>query len=215
MKNQKVAKIIFIILVIILIISIFFLFRGDKKDRTKNIYKTICNSIQYTFSIEEGNSSANKFIISKNGENKSLDLTSEGEHTTTLVKDGYVYFVMHKQKEYSVYENEDTDQVEANILESDLDKIQNSSYLTGKEKIYGKLYYYEEYEDIDSFIMSGIALEEDTKIKTRFYFEGDKIKYIKTMLNDEDDLIEELLKIDLSLDYDESLFEIPSDYAEL
>lgn len=215
MQKQIVAKFIFLGLAVFLVISIVFLLKGEKKDRTKNMYKKISNSSKYTFTIEEGISSGNKFIISKNEEDRSLDLTSNGEHTTTLVKEGYVYFITHKQKEYSVFENEDMEKIEADIIESDIDKIENTSYLTGKEKIYGKMYYYEEYEDIDSFIMSGIALDEETKLKTRFYFEGDNIKYIKNIIKDEEDIIEELLEINLTFDYDKTIFEIPSDYAEL
>ena len=171
MQKQKLAKIMFLILAIILVLSLLFLLKGEKKNRTKNMYKKICSVDNYTFTIEEGLSSENKFIISKMGENKSLDLTSEGEHTTTLVKDGYAYFIMHNKEEYYIFENEDMKQIEANILEDDLNIIQDSNYLTGKEKIYGKTYYYEEYENLDSFIMRGASLEEDSNLKTRFYFE--------------------------------------------
>lgn len=215
MQKQKLAKIMFLILALILVLSLIFLLKGEKKDRTKNMYKKICSSDNYTFTIEEGISSDNIFIISKMGENKSLDLTSEGEHTTTLVKDGYAYFIMHKKEEYYLFENEDMSEIEANILENDLDIIQDSSYLTGNEKIYGKTYYYEEYENIDSFVMQGISMEEDTKLKTRFYFDGDKIAFIKTIIDEEDGKREELLKIDLRFSADEELFKIPNNYAEL
>lgn len=213
MQKQKLAKIVFLILALILVLSLVFLLKCEKKDRTKYMYKKICNTDNYTFTIEEGVSSDNKFIISKMGENKSLDLTSEGEHTTTLVKDGYAYFIMHQKEEYYLFENEDMSEIEANILENDLDIIQDSSYLTGNEKIYGKTYYYEEYENIDSFVMQGISMEEDTKL--RFYFDGDKIAFIKTIIDEEEEKREELLKIDLKFSADEELFEIPNNYAEL
>ena len=215
MQIQRVAKIIFVCLTILLVISLFLIFKGEKKDKTKKIYQKICNSSIYSFSIEEGSSSTNKLIISKKGKDKSLDLISEGEHTTTLVKDEYAYFIMHNKEEYSVFENEDMQEIEADILESDSALIDNSKYVTGKEKIYGKTYYFEEYENIDSFIMRGIPIEEDTKLKTRFYFDGDKIEYIKTIIYDEEEKSEELLKVDLSFSVDENLFEIPKNYAEL
>lgn len=215
MQKQKVAKIIFICLTIILVISLFLIFKGENKDRTKKMYQKICDSSIYTFSIEEGSSSTNKLIISKKEKDKSLDLFSEGEHTTTIVKDGYAYFIMHNKEEYSVFENEDMKEIEADILENDSELIENSKYVTGKEKIYGKTFYYEEYEDIDSFIMRGIPIEEDTKLKMRFYFDGDEIVYIKTIIYDEEEKSEELLKVDLSFSGDENLFEIPKNYAEL
>ena len=215
MQKQKLAKIVFLILALILVLSLVFLLKGEKKDRTKNMYKKICSADNYTFAIEEVNSEKNKFIISKMGENKSLDLTSAGEHTTTLVKDGYAYFIMHQKEEYYLFENEDMSGIEANILEDDLDTIQDSSYLNGNEKIYGKIYYYEEYENIESFVMQGIPIEEDAKLNTRFYFDGDKIAYIKTIIDEEDEKREELLKIDLKFSTDEELFVIPNSYAEL
>ena len=215
MQKQKVAKIFFISLVIILLISFIFLFKEEKKNRTKDMYKKICNSKIYTFTIEEGIPSSNKFIISKMGENRSLDLISEGEHTTTLVKDGYAYFIMHNKEEYSIFENSDKKEIDANILENELNIINNSNYLSNKEKIYGKTYYYEEYENIDCFIMSGISINEESTIKTRFYFNGDKIVYIKTIIYDEEEQNEELLKVNLSSTANEDLFEIPKKYAEL
>ena len=212
MQKQKLSKIFFLGLVIILVISMIFLLKGERKDRTKNMYEKICKAKQYTFTMEESNSLEHKFIISKQEESRCLDLTSETEHITTLVRDGYAYFIMHEQEEYYVYGNEELDEIEANILEDDLKYIQNSNYLTGKEKIYGKTYYYEEYENMDSFLMLNIYIDEDTNVKTRFYFEGDNIAYIKTIV-DEDN--EELLKIDLQYLANKELFEIPGNYAEL
>ena len=52
------------------------------------------------------------------------------------------------------------------------------------------------------------ALKDEEKAKTRFYFEGDQLVYIKTIIEDE----QELLKVDISNQVDEKLFEIPSDY---
>jgi hypothetical protein len=53
--------------------------------------------------------------------------------------------------------------------------------------------------------------EEESVIKTRFYFDGTNIAYIKTTIDND----EELLKIEFSDGIDNSLFEIPSDYAEI
>ena len=54
-------------------------------------------------------------------------------------------------------------------------------------------------------------LEEDQEVKTRFYFDGDKLVYIKTIIGDK----QELLKVDISDNVDNNLFEIPSDYKEV
>ncbi len=51
----------------------------------------------------------------------------------------------------------------------------------------------------------------DKEGKTRFYFDGDKLVYIKTIIGDK----QEVLKVDLSYNVDSKLFEIPSDYQEM
>ena len=55
---------------------------------------------------------------------------------------------------------------------------------------------------------------ESSIIKTRFYFDGNDIAYIKNIVQDEESTQEELLKVTLKYSVDESLFEIPEDYAE-
>ena len=216
MPKKNIARIIFIFLTVLLIISLILLIKGEKKDRTKNIYRKICESTNYTFSLEEGIGSNNKLIIARSGNNKGIDLTSEGNHTTTFVKDGFVYSVLHNQKEYSVFENEENQQIEFNILEEDSDYIMCSPYINGKEKIYGKTYYYEEYKEMDSFYMRGLPLEEDSSPNTRFYYNGEKLEYIKTIIHcDDSEEISELLKVDFTPESDERIFEIPNDYAEL
>ena len=50
--------------------------------------------------------------------------------------------------------------------------------------------------------------EEDTN--TRFYFKGDKLQYIKTIMGEKS----ELLQVNVSYNVDNSLFEIPADFQE-
>ena len=57
-----------------------------------------------------------------------------------------------------------------------------------------------------------INYEEESVIKTRFYFDHNKIAYIKTVIDDSE---EEILKVNFSDEVNESLFEIPDDYAEI
>ena len=54
--------------------------------------------------------------------------------------------------------------------------------------------------------------EDEHELKTRFYFEKNKIAYIKTIIGEDE---QELLKIDFSENIDENLFEIPENYAEI
>ena len=60
-------------------------------------------------------------------------------------------------------------------------------------------------------MMDTSDLEEDQEVKTRFYFDGDKLVYIKKIIGDK----QELLKVDISDNVDNNLFEIPSDYKEV
>ena len=53
-----------------------------------------------------------------------------------------------------------------------------------------------------------------TKVKTRFYFNGNKICFIKNFIESEDGSQEELIKVTLKYEVDDSLFAIPEDYAE-
>ena len=56
---------------------------------------------------------------------------------------------------------------------------------------------------------------ETSNIKTRFYFDGNDIKYIKNIITTDEDVTEELLKITLNYNVDENVFKIPDDYAEV
>ena len=54
--------------------------------------------------------------------------------------------------------------------------------------------------------------ENDDEITiTRFYFDNGNLVFIKNKILNE----EELLKVDIRYDSDDSLFEIPEEYAEL
>ena len=52
------------------------------------------------------------------------------------------------------------------------------------------------------------VIEENTN--TRFYFDGDDLKYIQTIMEDQS----ELIRVEVSYDVDDTIFEIPSDFEE-
>lgn len=212
MQKQKLSKLFFLILAMILIVSVVFALKGEKKDRTQAMYNKISSAKEYTFTIEESSEIDYNLIVSKSENNRAIDMTSNSERTTTLVKDGYAYFILHNEEEYYIYPNDETDDIEADILEKGLGEIENKEYEKGKEKIYGKTYYYEEYEGVSSFIMLANSAEDETKVRTRFYFEGNNIAYIKTIIDEEN---QELLKVNCKYLADQSLFEIPANYAEI
>ena len=60
-------------------------------------------------------------------------------------------------------------------------------------------------------MMDTSEISGNEEVKTRFYFEGDKLAYIKTIIGGK----QELLKVDISYNIDNKLFEIPSNYEEM
>lgn len=147
-----------------------------------------------------------KILIAKKDEKISIDMYFQDEHTTTLAKDGYTYFIMHNNQEYSEYEGEASQEMLANQLQ----ETENKSYINGRESINGKTYYYEEYEGISSFLMSTSIYLDNENYKTRFYYEGNKLVYIKNIIDEKN---EELLKTEISYNVEDSIFEIPTNYA--
>lgn len=207
MKKSVIPKIIFGILIIGLITAIVIAVTQKEKDLTVKMYQEICEKQNYTFSMKEENFDQNYTLtVAKRQDDMCIEAKSDTEHTTTLIKQGAAYYVMHLEKEYYLY---DSNQIDADIIKNGLEGIEEETYRSGNEKINGKSYYYEEYDGISTFII-WTNNNEESSVKTRFYFEKGKIVYIKTILGD----VEELLKIDLSDEIQESMFEIPEDYAE-
>lgn len=209
MKKNIIPKIVFGILIIILIVTIVIALTQKNKDLTIKMYKDICEKENYTFSMTEENLDIDyDLTISKRQEDMSIEAKSDDEHTTTLIKNGEAYYIMHLEKEYYVYDS--SYEIGADLIRSGLAGIDEEKYITGNEKINGKSYYYEEYEGIPTFIIWS-HYDDESSIKTRFYFDKGNIVYIKTIIDESD----ELLKIEFSDEVDDSSFEIPDDYAEM
>ena len=208
MKKGKIPKIIFGILIIILFVVVIFAITHKEKDFTIKMYNDICQKENYTFLMKEESLDINySLTISKRKNDMSIEAKSDDDHTTTLIKDGTAYYIMHLEKEYYLY---DSSEIDADIIKNGLNGIDEESYTRGQEKINGKNYYYEEYNDISTFFIWS-KYDEEKEIKTRFYFNNGKIVYIRTISED----TEELLKIEFSDNVDDSVFEIPNDYAEM
>ena len=148
---------------------------------------------------------ADKTIIDQYSKDSETKIES---HTTTLVKDNNTYLILHDRKEYYVYEQNN---VEQNILTDGIKEVVDKDFTTGEEKVKGKKYDYEEYNGSTMFMITNTLELNEADIKTRFYFDKNgNLTYIKTIYGED----EELLKVNLEKDVDDSIFEIPSDYAE-
>lgn len=215
MRKSKRIPLIVVILVIIVIIFGISKLLGKKDDQTQKlakIYEDLNSNQTYLFEIEQN--SGNKMIMAKKGDKTIIDQYSKDSetktesHTTTLVKDNNTYLILHDRKEYYVYEQNN---VEQNILTDGIKEVIDKEFVTGEEKVKGKKYNYEEYNGSTMFMITNTLELNEADIKTRFYFDknGD-LTYIKTIYGEE----EELLKVSLEKNVDDSIFEIPSDYAE-
>ena len=199
-------------IIILLIIALILIFKGESKDRVKNMLDKIKNSEKFTFTMEEKTSDIDyRVSMAQRGEDVSIDMYSDEEHTTTLVLKNESYYIMHNDKEY--YDNGE-EKVESDIVLSGLRNISQKQCTTGKEELNGKTYYFEEYENENMDFIIFANINESSKVKTRFYFNGKNICFIKNFIESEDGSQEELIKVTLKYEVDDSLFAIPEDYAE-
>ena len=213
-KNKRINLIVIILVIIGIIFVISKIINSKSSDEQKlaKIYEDLNSSQSYYFQMERN--SNNKIIMAQKGDKTVIDQYSkEGEnstqsHTTTLIKDNNTYLILHDRKEYYVYEENNVDQT---ILLDGIKEIMNKDFSRGNEKVRGKKYNYEEYNGSSIFMISNTLNIDENEVKTRFYFDKkDNLAYIKT-INGEDT---ELLKINITQDVDDSIFDIPSDYAE-
>ena len=202
-------KLITSILIIITIIVGIIIMLGRNKEQEKrllDLYNELNTSQTYLFTMEENKE--NKTIMAKKDDKTIIDDYSENSHTTTIVKDNNTYLVLHDREEYYVYEQNNVEQA---ILTDGLQEITAKEFLTGTEKIKGKKYSYEEYQGSTMFMKAGSLDINEEEIKTRFYFdENNNLVYIRTIKG----VNQELLKITIQKEVDDSIFVIPSTYAE-
>ena len=149
-----------------------------------------------------------KIIMAQKDGKTIIDQYSENSHTTTIIKDNNTYLVLHDREEYYVYEQNN---VEQSILTEGLKEIVDKEFIVDTEKVSGKKYLYEEYAGSTMFMLSNTLDISEEEIKTRFYFDNDdNLVYVRTIKG----VNQELVKIKIEKEVDDSIFEIPSNYAE-
>jgi len=209
MRKKKMIRLIIAILVIIAIVLGIMKLTGNKNadiKRLSNLYEKLNTSQTYLFEWEK--SEDTKTIMAKKGDKTIIDDYSENGHSTTIVKDNNTYLVLHDREEYYVYEG---NTVEQNILTEGLSEVVAKEFITGTEKVKGQKYSYEEYNGSTMFMSANTLDTNEEEIKTRFYFDkNDNLVYIRTIIG----VNQELLKIRLETEVDDSVFEIPANYAE-
>ena len=211
-KENKKVIIIFIIIAIVAvclgIILCFLLVPNTSKELSFSInelYESLKQEQAYSINLTLDEN--NKSLYAKQSNIAYLDDILNGVETEMLIKNGNTYLIKDEDKVYYVFKNNETN---LNKIEDILEALKDKEYQTGEEEIDNKSYSYIEFNQLTDFaIMNTSNIKSDTK-KTRLYFDGKDLKYIKTIAGNK----EELLKVTISRDVDNKLFQIPSDYEE-
>ena len=209
-KKQKIFIIsICVIVAIIVVVLIGYVITTNQevntnKNRLANMYEKMMQNETYriTFQLDDNN----KYTVSRKGNLANIDTYHNGSHTTDIIKDGNTYLLMYSTKKYYMYQNNETELAELSNTLNEIIKSQEPE--KGQEKIDGHNYRYEEYKGVSDFLMNADENVSEEEINTRFYFDGDDLKYIKTIMGD----TSELISVNVSYDVTDDIFEIPSDF---
>ena len=217
-KKISIPIIPIAIATILVVILIALLIRGteDGTSKLSKVYEKMVTMQTYIFTRYDLGEE-HKLIIYKKPNKTLIDTYNPEEHLSTLVLEGNTYLIFHANKEYYVYPNNTLDE---EVLTNDLKNIVDLEYTVGKEKIYGKTYKYEEYQGVTDFMIASSRNIDTSSVKTRFYFKGNELVYLKTIydvVNEETGekiQTEELQTIKVEYKVEDSVFEIPVEYAE-
>ena len=209
-KKEKIILIVVAVVVIIIITGMLVYFLGfanktEDGEILEEEYEYANSKIndlyaqleqQQTFSFTTTDlKKRNKEFYAKNVDKAYVETVNNDKKTQFIIKDGNAYLLSQNGKKYYTYKNNTSD---LNRIIIKLEEITDTLYTKGQEKIENKKYEYEEYDGITDFALEDLDEndeddEEDVDGKTRFYFDGDKLVYIKTIVGNK----EETLKVDM------------------
>ncbi len=211
-KKNKIIIISVSVLVAIIIIGliIYFVTRGASEEANENklakMYDRMMQNETYavSFTLDENN----YYTVSRKGNMANVDTYSNGAHTTHIIRDGNTILLMYSTNKYYTYQN---NELELTELPNQLNEIiQSQEPERGREEINGENYRYEEYKGVSYFWMNSSDDISEENTNTRFYFDGDDLVYIKTIMGEES----EILQVNTSYQVEDSIFEIPADFQE-
>jgi len=211
-KNKKILIITSIIILLVAAIAIASILyvnsqKGENQEEGKSLLNDLYSNLEekekYSFSatLDENN----KIEYAKNGNEAYIYEKNEYMESKKIVKDGNTYLLVDSNKAVYTYQNNES---ELNKILLQIEEIKDKEFVTGKEKIDKKEYTYQEYKDTTEFMLA--TLDEIQETKTIFYFNKNKLVYIKNISGD----YEELLKIEIKDKVDSNLFNIPNDYEK-
>ena len=213
-KRKKIIlfTIIAIITIVIVAIGTYFIIKQNKSNeeigKLNNYYDKLVNTDSYSFSTTLDDK--NNVYYCKSDGKAYIDSNYKGQNSKYLIKDKNTYLLKNDSKIYYSYLNNEIDLYKIELQIKDIKE--DNQGIVGKEKIENKTYNYEEFKGISGFYIGDTSNIDEENVKTRFYFKGDNLAYIKTIISDDN---QQLLKIDYSEKVDSGLFEIPSDYKEM
>lgn len=209
-KKIIIISVCVVIALIIIGVAIYFISRSvteaENENRLAKMYDRMMENETYriNFKLDDNN----QYTVSRKGNMANVDTYRNGTHTTDIVRDGDTILLMYSTNKYYTYQN---NELELTELSNQLDQIiQSQEPEKGREKIDGKTYRYEEYKNVSYFLINTQNLVSEENTNTRFYFDGDDLKYIKTIMGEET----ELIQVDTSYQVNDSVFEIPADFEE-
>lgn len=210
-KKIIIAVSAVVIIAIICVVAFFMIKYNGKNEETagnnsklNQVYEKMNEKSVYTFTATL-NDKNSKTVKRKNNKAR-IDLNLDGEKSTDIIKDGNTYLVMAEDEKVYKYQNNDIELTK--LLINIKETIESQNPQKSKEEIDGKKYECEEYKGVSDFVLTK-KKEDEENVSTKFYFKGNNLEYIKTKINDK----EELLKINISYDdISENEFEIPSEY---
>lgn len=211
-KKKKIIIISICAIIAIVILGMSIYFATKKVEEVSNeiklskLYEKMMQNETYSINFKLNDD--NQYTVSRKGNVANVDTYSNGTHTTDIVRDGNTYLLMYGTQKYYTYENNES---ELNELPNQLNEIAQSQEPTkGEEEINGEKYKYEEYKGVSYFLIDFENELSEEETNTKFYFDGDELKYIRTIMGDDS----ELIQVDASFTVDNSLFEIPDGFEE-
>ena len=209
-KKIIIISVCVVIALIIIGVAIYFISRSvteaENENRLAKMYDKMVENETYriNFKLDDDN----QYTVTRKGNMANIDTYRNGTHTTDIVRDGDTILLMYSTNKFYTYHNNELELTE--LLNKISEIIQGQEPEKGKEKIDGKNYRYEEYKNVSYFLINTQNLVSEENTNTRFYFDGDDLKYIKTIMGEET----ELIQVDTSYQVNDSVFEIPADFEE-
>ena len=197
MKKKTIIIIAISIIVLLIVIGLicFFVSRANNSEsgdagnsaqesKTIKIYNQLKESEKYQFTRKVNDE--NQVTIAKSGDRAYEEETFNGKKTYYVVNEGDLYLLNKSTERYYKYQN--NDEILHEITDA-FSRIEGMTYTEGKEDINEKSYKYEEFKGIQEFLIdSNLYTDNSDEAITRFYYSGDDLKYIKTIVGDKQEL---------------------------